>query len=65
MAITFIEKHSGHVDVVQDITLIAIMRYSRHEGYLVSYIDDPVLDIKEQRSVLKKMIELQKKAKGS
>ena len=54
MAITFIEKHSGHVDVVQDITLIAIMRYSRHEGYLVSYIDDPVLDIKEQRSVLKK-----------
>ena len=64
MAITFIERNNGHVDVVQDIRLIAVMRYSRCEGYLVSYFDDPVLDIKEQKAVLKKMIELQRKAKG-
>lgn len=64
MTITFIEKQNGYVEVVQDITLIALIRYSRIEGHLITYIDEPVLDIKEQKTVLKKMIELQKEAKA-
>lgn len=59
MAINFINDHQkAGVDVAQDGNLIAWIRYTRTEGYIVDFEDDTSLDVAEMKEILNKMEEL-------
>ena len=60
MTVEFVNDHEKcGCDVSQDGTLIAWIRYTRTDGYIVDFEDDTCLDIGEMRKILDKMNELQ------
>jgi len=59
MAVEFVNDHEkAGVDVSQDGTLIAWIRYTRSDGYIVDFEDDTSLDIGEMEKIINKMKEL-------
>lgn len=59
MTIEFVNDHGkAGVDVSQDGTLIAWIRYTKTYGYIVDFEDDTSLDIEEMEKILHKMNEL-------
>ena len=59
MAINFINDHKKEgADVAQDGNLIAWIRYTRTEGYIVDFEDDTCLDVAEMKEILNKMEKL-------
>ena len=59
MTVEFVNDHEKcGCDVSQDGTLIAWIRYTRTEGYIVDFEDDTCLDISEMKKILDKMEEL-------
>lgn len=64
MAIEFVNYHGKcGVDVSQDGTLIAWIRYTKLYGYIVDFEDDTSLEIEEMEKIINKMNELKSSLK--